>query len=130
MGVIKLYDADAYDKGNQSFKQKEFPIQVVKDFLFFFNLTLEDIDKFEKFSIELNKNRQFVRKHKNQFSSLTEKEIEIFKLVVKGKKSYEIAKELFIEKTTVSTHRKHIKQKLNLVSIFDWYNYAKAFNIL
>ena len=83
-----------------------------------------------KFSEELESSNSFVKKHKFFFNSLTTKELEVFKLVVHGKNSAEIAKLLFIEASTVSTHRKRIKQKLDLRSTFDWYQYAKAFNIV
>lgn len=129
MGIIKLYKKIEYEK-EDNYKvpqRKNLPISFVKDFLFFFNISLEDIPKLMEFSEELENEKQFILKHKKQFDSLTFKEKQVFKHVVEGKKSNEIAKLLFVETTTISTHRKHIKQKLNLESIFDWYKYAKAF---
>ena len=45
---------------------------------------------------------------------LSKREMEIVKLVGQGKTSQEIADMLFIEKSTVDTHRKNILKKLNL----------------
>ena len=45
---------------------------------------------------------------------LTKRQIEILKLVGKGKTNQEIADALFIGKTTVETHRKNMIRKLGL----------------
>ena len=44
---------------------------------------------------------------------LTEREKEILNLLIEGKTSMEIGRQLFIAKTTVDTHRKNILQKTN-----------------
>lgn len=43
---------------------------------------------------------------------LTKREVDILQLMVKGDTSAEIAEQLFISESTVSTHRKHILKKL------------------
>ncbi|MBF01373.1 response regulator transcription factor [Flavobacterium coralii] len=53
-------------------------------------------------------------KPKGQDIPLSKREMEIVKLVGEGKTSQEIADMLFIEKSTVDTHRKNILKKLNL----------------
>ncbi len=45
-------------------------------------------------------------------TKITKRELEICKLLLKGKTNQEIADILFISKATVSNHRSHIKQKL------------------
>ena len=129
MGVLKLYK-DIDFKGVSVSDKKRLPISFVKDFLFFFNISLADMPKLMRFSEELESDKQFVKQHKSQFNSLTNREKEVFILVVNGKKTSEIAQKLYVETTTISTHRKKIKQKLNLESIFDWYKYAKAFELI
>ena len=126
MGVLKLHKILNLEKKNIGNR----PMYTIKDFLFFFNIAEKDVSKLITFSEQIKKEEQFVLKHKNKFLSLTEREKEIFVLVIQGKKSNEIANKLFIETVTVSTHRKHIKQKLGLKSNYDWYRYAKAFDMI
>lgn len=130
MEVVKLYEKVEKEALNLKMKENTLPINWVKDFLNFFNLSLDDLPKLLEFSESLERHKAFVIENKVRFNSLTTKELEIFKLVVNGKKTSEIAKSLFIETNTVSTHRKRIKQKLELETILDWYKYAKAFSII
>jgi DNA-binding NarL/FixJ family response regulator len=46
--------------------------------------------------------------------ALTERELEVFRLVARGLSNAEIGKELYISDTTVKTHITHILQKLDL----------------
>ncbi len=48
--------------------------------------------------------------------SFTKREIEIIKLLLQGKTSKQIASDLFISRSTVDTHRKHILEKANVQS--------------
>jgi DNA-binding NarL/FixJ family response regulator len=45
---------------------------------------------------------------------LTERELEVFRLVAKGLSNTEIGQELYISDTTVKTHVTHVLQKLDL----------------
>jgi DNA-binding NarL/FixJ family response regulator len=47
-------------------------------------------------------------------AELTERELEVFRLIARGLSNAEIAQELYISDTTVKTHITHILQKLNL----------------
>jgi DNA-binding NarL/FixJ family response regulator len=49
-----------------------------------------------------------------QFDELTEREVEVFRLIARGYSNAEIGRELFIGETTVKTHITHILQKLDL----------------
>jgi len=130
MGVKKLYDYGELKPAENKYKIKdrEIPINLIEDFLHFYNLGLEDLAELTKFSKNLKQEKEFKKRNITKFDSLTKKEKEILNLVVKGYSSKEIANLLFIEITTVGSHRKNIKQKLDLKSIFDWYKYAKSFN--
>jgi DNA-binding NarL/FixJ family response regulator len=49
-----------------------------------------------------------------QLGELTERELEVFRLIARGLSNAEIGRELFISETTVKTHITHILQKLDL----------------
>ena len=49
-----------------------------------------------------------------ELDELSERELEVFRLIAQGLSNSEIAQELFISETTVKTHVTHILQKLNL----------------
>jgi DNA-binding NarL/FixJ family response regulator len=49
-----------------------------------------------------------------QLDDLTERELEVFRLVARGLSNAEIGRELYISETTVKTHITHILQKLDL----------------
>jgi DNA-binding NarL/FixJ family response regulator len=51
---------------------------------------------------------------KNKLSSLTEREIEVMRLIAKGKNNSEIAADLFVGETTVKTHISNLFTKLDL----------------
>ncbi|SFB50556.1 response regulator transcription factor [Algoriphagus aquimarinus] len=57
-------------------------------------------------------------------SKLSEREIEIVKLIVGGKTSSEIANLLFISEATVKTHRKNIFKKLKIHHATELLNFA------
>jgi DNA-binding NarL/FixJ family response regulator len=62
--------------------------------------------------------RQFARIPRptppTEFDELTERELEVFRLVARGHSNAEIGRDLFISETTVKTHITHILQKLDL----------------
>lgn len=49
-----------------------------------------------------------------EIGDLTERELEVFRLIARGLSNAEIAQELYISETTVKTHITHILMKLNL----------------
>jgi DNA-binding NarL/FixJ family response regulator len=49
-----------------------------------------------------------------QLDELTERELDVFRLIARGMSNSEIARELYISDTTVKTHITHILMKLNL----------------
>lgn len=71
----------------------------------------------------------FRKENEERYKSLTCKEKEVFELVVRGNSTKQISEILFIASNTVSTHRKRIKEKLELFSSSDWFKYAIAFEI-
>ena len=53
--------------------------------------------------------------------SLTDRELEVFWMLGRGKKGPEIARSLSLGETTVDTYRTHIKEKLGLRSAAELY---------
>jgi DNA-binding CsgD family transcriptional regulator len=59
---------------------------------------------------------------------LSDKELEILRLIGKGYRTHEIARMLLISERTVETHRVHLRQKLNLRGAKDLLQYAIRWN--
>ncbi|MFC6999061.1 LuxR C-terminal-related transcriptional regulator [Rufibacter roseus] len=72
----------------------------------------------------------FLRKHLQEFSKLSERECEVLRLLALGKSASDTAEELCISTNTVESHRKNIKQKLNTNSFFELCQYARAFDLI
>jgi DNA-binding NarL/FixJ family response regulator len=51
---------------------------------------------------------------RNEFEDLTERELDVLRLIARGLSNAEIGQELYISDTTVKTHITHILQKLDL----------------
>ena len=72
----------------------------------------------------------FIKKHQADFNKLSKRECEVLRLLALGKSSPETGEALFISTTTVETHRKNIKRKLNTNSFFELCQYASAFDLI
>jgi len=70
-----------------------------------------------------------MKKHFKQFCLLTKREKEIITQVVSGKSSAEIADALQITTLTVSTHRRNIKEKLQVKTFSGLYRFALVFGL-
>lgn len=79
---------------------------------------------------QIEKDGQFIEDHMESYYSLTIREVEVFKLIALGKTNKQIALCLFIEESSVKSHRKNIKRKLKITSIFDIYQYARCFQVV
>ena len=55
-----------------------------------------------------------IRDRPKGLDELTERELDVFRLVARGLSNAEIGRELYISETTVKTHITHILQKLDL----------------
>ncbi len=73
---------------------------------------------------------EFKLRHFKRFQQLTEREVEILKLLANGCNNPQIAERLYLARSTVETHRKNLKRKLELQSFRDLMKYAFAFNLV
>ena len=65
-----------------------------------------------------------------EFSNLTEREMQVLKLIAVGKTTFEIAQELVLSVHTINSHRKNILKKLNLKSPTQLVAFAVATGIV
>lgn len=72
----------------------------------------------------------FHKKHQQKFHSLGNRAKEVLRLVALGKSSVEIAEELHISVDTVNTHKRLVKQKLNISSAYQFTKYAQSFDLI
>ena len=61
---------------------------------------------------------------------LSNREFEIFSLLVSGKSVTEIAQSLHLSLKTVSTHEAHIMQKMGMTTLAEMVKYAAAHRLL
>jgi DNA-binding NarL/FixJ family response regulator len=61
---------------------------------------------------------------------LSDREFEVFNLLVKGKSISEIAAKLHLSVKTVSTHKTHVLEKIGVPSIADLVRYAMAHHLI
>ena len=72
----------------------------------------------------------FREKNRSKFQQLTPREIEILEAILKGYSNKQVGQIMFIEESSVKTHRKNIKRKLNITSPFDLYLYGLSFGLI
>lgn len=72
----------------------------------------------------------FRTQNAHQYEQLTSREIEVLKLLGAGFNNPGIAKKLKISRSTVETHRKHLKRKLDIKSHGKLVKYALAFDLV
>ena len=110
----------------QQVRHKFLPLTFIRDIKFFFDISYDDVNQL---LIEVERIKEAKRRNEKKrlkIELLTSKEKEVFNLVVQGLSTKLIAKKLFVQPTTISTHRKRIKQKLEFETAFDWFSFAKA----
>ncbi len=72
----------------------------------------------------------FLRRNFQRYSRLSLRECEVLKELALGKSSAETASELFISLSTVETHRKNIRKKLETSSYYELCQYARSFDLI
>jgi DNA-binding NarL/FixJ family response regulator len=77
---------------------------------------------------ELQRDNQ--RKKQKQETHLTDREIEVIRLIEKEYNNKQIAEELFISERTVETHRKNILRKTHTSSVIGLVKYAYEYKLI
>lgn len=72
----------------------------------------------------------FLRRNFQKYSKLSARECEVLRELALGKSSAETAAALFISLSTVDTHRKNIRKKLETTSYYELCQYARAFDLI
>ena len=78
----------------------------------------------------IERQEYFRQDHKKAYDSLTCREVEIMKLLVKDYNNPQVAEKLFISRYTVEQHRKNINKKLGIRSYSKLFQYALAFDLV
>lgn len=81
------------------------------------------------FSMEILLSRNINKPSSNPFSKLSQREIEVLQYLLEGKKAVEICKTMKLEKSTVSTHRKNIMEKLGTNNMMEIWELAQEYSI-
>lgn len=74
-------------------------------------------------------NESAVTESRLPHETLSDRELEILRLLVAGKAINEIAEQLFISNKTVSTHKAHLMEKMNITNVSDLVRYAVKFGL-
>lgn len=117
--VNQSYIAEALKIDVDAYVSKDSPIEEIL-------LAIEKVKAGEKYySIDVY---QLIEFYKPKFNieqlELTEREIEVLKLICKGLDYKQIADQLFISKHTVRSHRQNLMTKTNCHNIHDLYQFA------
>ena len=78
----------------------------------------------------LMEENHFIRKNNHLYHTLTKREKEILKYLAQGLIPKEIGEKLFLSETTVVTHKRNLRKKLNIQSAVDLMKFAQAFDMV
>ncbi|MDA0200972.1 MAG: LuxR C-terminal-related transcriptional regulator [Bacteroidetes bacterium] len=71
-----------------------------------------------------------LEKPRNDYGTLSSREIEVLKFLTEGKRNIEIAECLKINQKTVNTNKNRMMHKLKVNNLFDLYVQAKNLNLV
>ena len=69
----------------------------------------------------------FIRENRAIYDSLSSREKEVLSFLTSGQNAQEIAEKLHLSSHTIDTHRRNIKRKLGVSSLFQLAEYARIF---
>ena len=95
-----------------------------------FSRALNTVAEGDRYYSEEVMQRMLESRKEGAVDGLTERELEIVRLISSGMKSSEIAKQLFISVSTVETHRKNIFSKTGVKNAVGLSHYARKHGII
>jgi DNA-binding CsgD family transcriptional regulator len=98
--------------------------------LVLFSIPVVSLGGVSKKIIQVLEEDEFVRKHFQYFNRLGKREKEIIQFIALGKTNKEVGEIMCISELTVKTHRKNIKQKLNIKSTAELIQMAYRFDLV
>lgn len=90
----------------------------------------EPIKKYETLLGKKSNLQKFINKYEGEFSTLTDREVEILTLIAKGINKPAIAEQLNISRLAVQKRRSSIQSKLEIENQADYIKYALAFGLI
>jgi DNA-binding NarL/FixJ family response regulator len=107
-----------------------YSIKAIKNEVFDYLLKPVDIDELKETLNRLFDHLSIRNNHIiKEFNMLSERELEVLKLVLEGKSSNEIAELLYISVNTVHTHRRNILKKTGAESVLELFRLSNYLNI-
>ena len=125
MGTLKNFNFNL--KSDEISFEETANLKFIKNFLVSSKFQIEDLPKLISFLDSLEADRIFKKENLKKIERLTYQEKEILKLVILGNTSKQVSTLLFIQETTVSTHRKNIREKLETKSLLDWNRFYNVY---
>ncbi|SHG51063.1 regulatory protein, luxR family [Flavobacterium fluvii] len=126
---VKALDETSYKWYFASAKLLYTPGQLVSDKII---LSVNEVNSLGTVAKKINsvlEESDWMKKNFAKYCRLTPKEKEIISLLVLGNNNAAISDTLFITKLTINTHRRNIKQKLEIKTFSELYKFATAFGL-
>lgn len=120
----QMYALRYFKAGARAFLPKNSEPDKVKTAI---QMVLEGKKYFNKDILSEISSSYFRIEHENPFAKLSNREFEIATQLIKGNGLPEISKSLNLQKTTVSTYKKRILEKLNAKNVIDILEIAKHY---
>ncbi|MDG2108754.1 MAG: response regulator transcription factor [Flavobacteriaceae bacterium] len=81
------------------------------------------------FADDISNNVNFL-KPKNLYRALSPREYEVFKMLIEGKRNFEISSTLNLNPKTINTYKTRLMRKLDVENPIDLFQQAKNFNLV
>lgn len=94
------------------------------------SIPIGELEHIPKKAQRFTEEARFYKENRERYEALSERCKEVLRLVALGRSSSEIADELHISPETVNSHKKKIKQQLEISSTHEFKEYAFSFDLI